>query len=45
MEVHRDLSQIDGEYVVKIKDENASLKAYNALVEMLDDEDIEYVEE
>lgn len=38
------LNQKDGEFIVKIKDENASLKAYNALIDLLEENHIQYVE-
>ena len=38
------VKKIEGKLVVEIKDDNASLKAYNDLLERLDEENINYVE-
>jgi len=38
------IKSIDGDVVVQIKDDNASLKAYNALIDRLEEENISYVE-
>jgi len=38
------ISKIEGKLVVEIKDDNASLKAYNDLLERLGEENINYVE-
>ena len=38
------LMNIEGDIIVEIKDENATLKAYNKLIDALEDKKIEYKE-
>lgn len=39
-----ELQEVQGEYIVQVKDDNASLKAYNNLIDELEEQKIDYVE-
>ncbi|MGO5019362.1 hypothetical protein ACTQ32_02335 [Roseburia faecis] len=43
-ELIAEIQKIDDSIVVEIKDDNASLKAYNAMIDALDENSINYIE-
>lgn len=44
-ELVSEISALDEDYVVEITDDNATLKAYKALTDMLDEKSVPYMEE